>query len=212
MFITLEGIEGCGKSTQSKLLKDWLEKKGREVFYSREPGGTRLGKKIRSILLDAENFDLTKKSELFLYLADRSQHVCQMIQPALKGGKIVILDRYADSTIVYQGYGRGLDIDLLYNLNDIAISGLWPDLTILLDVPVKIGLSRARSRNKADDKSISEGRFEAESLAFHDRIRQGYWQLAKKNKDRYVVIDGTEQKDRVFSRIKDKLERLFQDK
>ncbi|MFP4070646.1 MAG: dTMP kinase [Desulfovibrionales bacterium] len=201
MFITFEGIEGCGKSTQCTLLKEILENQGRKVLLTREPGGSRLGQVLRTILLDIANQDLTGEAELFLYLADRSQHVSQVIRPALDAGTVVISDRYADSTVVYQGYGRGLDPKLLHTFNDVAVSGLWPDLTLLLDLPVEQGLKRALTRNFQEGQTESEGRFEAESMSFHGRVREGYLTWAALNRDRIRIVDGTGSPEMVFERV-----------
>lgn len=197
MFITFEGIEGSGKSTALARLKDWLQEHGHGATLTREPGGSRLGGILRSILLDIGNDDLTGETELFLYLADRSQHVHQVIRPALAEGVAVISDRYADSTVVYQGYGRGLDPKLLHSFNDVAVSGLWPDLTLLFDLPVEVGLKRALSRNVSEGKCDSEGRFEAESIAFHERIREGYLTWASINRDRFRIVDASAPLDEV---------------
>lgn len=210
MFITFEGIEGSGKGTAIGRTQKWLEEEGHPILLTREPGGSPLGRELRAFLLDARQ-DIAPEAELFLYLADRAQHVRQIIRPALESGRLVISDRYADSTIVYQGYGRGLDVDALHALNRMAVggllhttaSGLWPDLTILLDVAPEIGLERARTRNKALGLEVLEGRFEAESLAFHERIRSGYLAWADKNPGRFHIIDGGLPPDAVFERVRD---------
>ena len=169
MFITLEGMEGCGKSTQCALLVEHFTRLGFDVLRTLEPGGSVLGKELRRILLDPANSDLSPVSELFLYLADRAQHVGTVIRPALAQDRVVICDRFADSTVVYQGYGRGLEPSLLRQLNDTAVQGLWPDATVLLDLAPEQGLRRALTRNMRENKARTEGRFEAESLAFHTR-------------------------------------------
>lgn len=210
MFITFEGIEGCGKSTQCRMLKQWLEARGRSVLLTLEPGGSRLGRQLRSILLDMASQDLTGESELFLYLADRSQHVSQVITPALTRGEVVISDRYADSTVVYQGYGRGLDPKLLHQLNSVAVSGTWPDLTLLLDLPVATGLKRALKRDLNEGKNATEGRFEAESERFHNRVREGYLTWASLHLDRFAVIDAADDPETVFERVRQAVsEKLF---
>lgn len=201
MFITFEGIEGTGKTTQIKLLKEFLESRGREVLLTLEPGGSRVGKELRKILLNMESIDLTGEGELFLYLADRAQHVSNVIRPALDAGKVVISDRFADSTIVYQGYGRGLDPKLLRQLNDVAVSGCWPDLTLLLDIEPEEGLRRATTRNIQDNKMAEEGRFEAESIAFHTRVREGYLTWGALNQDRIKVVDASLSPDDVSRQI-----------
>ena len=209
MFITFEGIEGCGKSTQSTLLAQWLKNHGWDVQTTREPGGSRLGQNLRSILLSMESRDLTGESELFLYLADRAQHVHQTIKPALDKGAVVLSDRFADSTVVYQGYGRGLDPNLLHTLNDVAVQGVWPDLTLLFDLPVELGLKRAMARNFQDNKTEQEGRFEAESLAFHSRVREGYLTWAALNKNRFQVVDAEPDPETIFNEVQRILRHRF---
>jgi dTMP kinase len=158
------------------------------------------------MLLHIENTDLTPTTELFLYLADRAQHIDQVIKPQLDAGNIVLCDRFADSTIVYQGYGRGLDTTILQQLNEVAINGLWPELTILLDIPPELGLQRATSRNTADGLTATEGRFEAENITFHKRIREGYLSWAAQNNERIKVADASASEDDVFLSIRALLE------
>ncbi|HWR04072.1 MAG TPA: dTMP kinase [Humidesulfovibrio sp.] len=191
MFITFEGIEGTGKSTQIELLKAHLETQGRRVLVTLEPGGSRIGAELRRVLLSLENRDLCARAELFLYLADRAQHVAQVVRPALEAGQVVLCDRFVDSTVAYQAYGRGLDADMLHGLNSLAVDGLWPDLTILLDLEAEVGLTRAVARNQAEGKTVAEGRFEAESLAFHDRVRQGYKAWAARFPQRIRSVDAS---------------------
>ncbi|MHC1701195.1 MAG: dTMP kinase [Humidesulfovibrio sp.] len=191
MFITFEGIEGTGKSTQIALLKERLEAQGRRVAVTCEPGGSRIGAELRRVLLSLENRDLTPQAELFLYLADRAQHVAQVVRPALASGAVVLSDRFADSTVAYQGYGRGMDPELLHQLNEVAVAGLWPELTILLDLDPVIGLERAVARNRREGKTSAEGRFEAESLAFHGRVRRGFLDLAARFPERINVVDAS---------------------
>ena len=201
MFITFEGVEGCGKSTQIQRVHAWLQAKGQRVLLSREPGGTGIGRTIRGLLLDAANNHLCARTELFLYLADRAQHVQEVIQPALNMGIIVLVDRFVDSTLVYQGFGRGLDLQVLRDLNRLAVQGQYPDLTLLLDVPAEIGLTRARCRNGEQGTSMAEGRFEAESLDFHHRIREGYLHLVASDPDRILRIDATPDEQTVFEAV-----------
>ncbi|MCA1743400.1 MAG: dTMP kinase [Desulfonatronovibrio sp.] len=191
MFITLEGIEGCGKSTQAGMLEEKLRHKKLDVVLTKEPGGSRLGKNLREILLSLENTDITREAELFLYLADRSQHIHTLIKPALESGKFVISDRFSDSMIVYQGYGRGMDIQQLSSFNEVAVSGIMPQLTILMDLPAEVGLKRALGRNIEKKMVREEGRFEAENLTFHQAIREGYLKWAELNKDRFFIVDAT---------------------
>jgi dTMP kinase len=202
MFITFEGIEGTGKSTQIARVRDYFEARGREVFLTMEPGGSRIGRDLRKMLLHVDNREITPITELFLYLADRAQHVGQVIRPELEAGKVVLCDRFADSTIVYQGYGRGLDTVMLRELNEVAVDGLWPDLTIVLDIDPEVGLKRATLRNIEDGKAKEEGRFEAEHLSFHNRIREGYLTWAAFNRERMRVIDASGTPDEVFAHIK----------
>lgn len=205
MFITFEGIEGSGKSTQAKRVLALLQKQGQKVLLSREPGGTAIGRELRSLLLNSENNHLCARGELFLYLADRAQHVEEIIKPALEAGIVVLVDRFTDSTLVYQGFGRGLDLDLVQGLNDLAVNGVRPDLTFVIDVPPEIGLHRARSRNGESGTAQAEGRFEAESLDFHTRIREGYLELAARDKERIMVLDGTVPENEVFAAIRQAL-------
>ncbi|MCC8194819.1 MAG: dTMP kinase [Deltaproteobacteria bacterium] len=202
MFITFEGMEGSGKSTAMARIGKWLEDSGREVVYTREPGGSELGNRLRAILLDSRNSDIVPTAELFLYLADRAQHTAGVVRPALERGAFVLSDRFADSTIVYQGYGRGLDVAALENLNAIAVDGTWPDLTLLFDLDAATGLSRANARNVAEGKVMTEGRFEAEGLVFHTRVRQGFLAWAAKNPARFAVIDASRDMDAVFDEAK----------
>ena len=206
MFITLEGIEGSGKSTAMAGIDAWLKTAGFTVTRTREPGGSRLGAPLRAILLDTMNTDILPETELFLYLADRAQHVGHVIRPALAAGDVVLSDRYADSTIVYQGYGRGLDPHLLHQLNDVAVAGLWPDLTFLLDLPPETGLRRALSRNRQEGRHIAEGRFEAECPDFHQRIREGYLTWAALHQDRFRIVNALAAPDTVLADIRAHLE------
>jgi dTMP kinase len=192
VFVTFEGIEGSGKSTQIKLLTKALEAAGKTVTVTREPGGSGLGKTLRSILLSMESRNLDSRAELFLYLADRAQHVAEVIRPAQDAGQVVLCDRFADSTVAYQGYGRGLDVTLLTRLNETAVGGAWPQLTLLLDLDPEQGLRRALARNLKAGTGVTEGRFEAENLDFHTRVRDGYLALAALHPERFVTLDATE--------------------
>jgi dTMP kinase len=194
-FITFEGVEGCGKTTQIRLLAEALKLKGKGVTLTREPGGCPISDKIRHILLDAENSAMTPLAELLLYAAARAQHISEVIAPALDSGKIVLCDRFTDATIAYQGYGRALDLQQITQLNSMVASDYRPDLTILIDCSPETGLKRAVDRiekNSADDATaLREERFEKESIEFHKRVREGYLSLAEKESDRFVVIDGS---------------------
>jgi len=190
-FITFEGGEGCGKSLQARALVRRLDRMGLAVLPLHEPGGTRLGRAVSYWLKWDRAGHLPPLTELLLFNASRSLLVADVIRPALTGGKVVICDRFADSTIAYQGYGRGLDLGSVRHTCDLATDGLRPDLTLLLDVPVEEGLRRkAQMRAQAD-------RFEQETLAFHQRIRAGYLEMARNEPGRWIVIDGGQSKDTV---------------
>ncbi len=203
-FITFEGVEGSGKSTQINLLADKLRETGKELVLTREPGGTKLGQKIRKLLLDPDNIDMDDRAEILLYAADRAQHVKKKIIPALNEGKIVLTDRYIDSNIAYQGYGRKLEMDMVRNVNEWVIRDVWPDLTILLDIDAQKGLERAR--NLSPDKKGD--RLEQEIITFYENIREGYLKMAKKEK-RFVVVDGNQKSkdihNKIFKIIKERL-------
>jgi dTMP kinase len=206
LFITMEGIEGCGKTTQLKRLAGRLEQMAVPFLSTLEPGGTEVGKKIRRILLDSRNNGLTPLAELFLYAADRAQHVEEVIKPALRKGVWVLCDRFFDSTVVYQGLARGQDFGLIKLLNERATQGLVPDLTFLLDCPVEVGLARATAR-----KNKGQDRFEREKMAFHRKVREGFLGLARKSPERFVVLDGTAEKDALEGKIFTQLEPLLRD-
>ena len=205
MFLTVEGIEGAGKSTFIGLLEDELVKRSVDFLRTREPGGCALGRQIRPLLLDVSQ-NVSDRAELFLFLADRAQHVADTIRPALERGQWVICDRYADSTIAYQGYGRGMDPEELQRRNDYATGGLWPDITFLLDLPVEEGLGRAMARNGREGLTKSEGRFEAEALAFHQRIREGFHLRALRWPERFRVLDATQAPDAIVAQAMEHLE------
>jgi len=189
-FITFEGIEGCGKSTQVRRAAERLTTAGYEVVVTREPGGCPIADAIRAILLDARNNAMVPMAELLLYAAARAQHVSEVIEPALNAGKIVLCDRFTDSTLSYQGFGRKLDRELISHLNILAAGTIRPNLTVLLDCPVETGLSRAMARINAGSAAREE-RFEQESLLFHQRIRDGFLSLAAAEPGRFVVLDGS---------------------
>ena len=208
MFLTVEGVEGAGKSTFIGLLEAELAKRGIPFLRTREPGGCALGRQIRPLLLDAAQ-KVDARAELFLFLADRAQHVADTIRPALARGEWVICDRYADSTIAYQGYGRGMDVELLQSLNDCATGGLWPDITFLLDLPAEVGLSRALARNGREGLTQSEGRFEAEALAFHQRIREGFLARVARWPERFRVLDASQSPEDVAAQAEKHLQPYF---
>jgi dTMP kinase len=190
MFITFEGIEGCGKTTQAKRLVDRLTDLEIPAILTLEPGGTRICQDIRNILLNTKNKALSPLAELLLYAADRAQHVGEMITPALSQGKWVVCDRFFDATVAYQGYARGQDIALIKTLNEKACSGIRPDMTVLVDCPVEVGLERALKRNKILGQE-KQARFEKEKTEFHEAVRRGYLSIAEEEPDRFVVVDGT---------------------
>lgn len=189
-FITFEGIEGCGKTTQLRLLKERLEAAGEKVTVTREPGGCPVADQMRAILLDAKNSAITPLAELLLYAAARAQHVQEVIVPALERGETVLCDRFTDATVAYQGHGRGLDLAVIEELNTLATGSVQPALTVLIDCPVEVGLSRALARIEATS-GAKEERFERESLLFHQKVRNGYLALAAAFPERFVVVDGS---------------------
>ena len=200
MFITFEGIEGCGKTTQMERFAENLKKHGIPLITTFEPGGTRIGEDIRRILLDARNKELSPLAELILYAADRAQHIDQVIKPALDQGKWVICDRFVDATVAYQGIARGQDMRLIQMLNETTTHGIRPDMTFLLDCPVEMGLERAIKRNEAPDHQ-GQDRFERETMDFHNKVRKGYLDLANQEKERFVIIDGFLSEDEIEREI-----------
>ena len=194
MFITFEGIEGCGKSTQAKRLVNRLRELAVPLVFTLEPGGTSVGQKIRRILLDSRNQHLSPLTELLLYAADRAQHVEEVIKPALEQEKWVLCDRFFDATTVYQGYARGLDMKLIVTLNEKASPGIRPDITFLIDCAVEIGLERALKRNRIQFQE-GQDRFEREKKDFHEAVREGYLTMAMEDSERFVVVDGTLKED-----------------
>ena len=199
-FITFEGVEGCGKTTQIKLLAELLAARGISTVLTREPGGCPIADKIRAILLDAENKALSPLAELMLYAAARAQHVTEVISPALESGKIVLCDRFCDATVAYQSFGRGIDRSVIDSLNSHACQGVTPDLTVLVDCDPVTGLERARLRIEATSGPREE-RFELEALAFHHRVRAGYLHLAAQEPHRFMIINGAETIENIFAAI-----------
>jgi dTMP kinase len=197
MFITLEGIEGAGKSSQLKNIVAFLEARGYECVTTREPGGTEIGAKIRGILLDPANVGLDAYAELLLYVADRIQHVKTVIEPALAQGRVVLCDRYFDATLVYQGYARGLDQGLIRDLHRLVCRDMMPDLTLLFDLDPGTGLARAWGRINGGGRMDAESRFEQEQLVFHEKVRDGYLALARNEPRRFRIIDAGRDPDTV---------------
>jgi len=201
MFITLEGIEGSGKTTQLDRLAVFLEDNGMKCVTTRQPGGTVIGENIRSILLNPANHTLQPMTELLLYLADRAQHINEIIKPALAAGKTVICDRYFDATLVYQGYARGLSVQLLLQLHQILFDNLKPDVTLLLDLAPQQGLKRAWQQLNSGQRVGQESRFENEAVAFHQKVRTGYLELARLEPQRFRIIDAARSPDQVYAEI-----------
>ena len=198
MFITFEGIEGCGKSTQAKLLYEELLNRGKEVILTREPGGTPSAEELREFILKEREEFFPPFSELLLYIAARGFHIENLIRPALKEGTIVICDRFSDSTVAYQGYGRGIDPRVIKEINTRATNGLNPDITFLIDLPAQEALRRIKDRRK--------DRIENEELEFHERVRKGFIEIAKSEPERIVVLDGRKEIGEIFKEVVKDLE------
>lgn len=193
-FISFEGSEGSGKSTQAGLVFSYLQKKNVPVILLREPGGVKISEAIRGLLLDVKNTDMTKESETLLYMASRAQMVEEVLKPALKAGKVVLCDRYLDSTIAYQGFGNGVDIQAIKKIGEFATQSVSPDLTLLFDIQTEKGLART---NAVKD------RIELRSLSYHRRVRKGYLQLAKENPKRFRVIKVNKAKEEIFEIVRE---------
>ncbi|TFG96846.1 MAG: dTMP kinase [Calditrichales bacterium] len=202
MFITLEGPEGSGKSSQLPELAEWMRRQGYDVFTTREPGGTSIGDQIRSVLGNLENTAMQPRTEILLFLAARAQLVEEVMRPLLAKGTIILCDRYADSTLAYQGYGHGIHLDTLRKLLDFATGGLYPDLTLLLDLDVQSGLDRRKNSGG------EWNRLDAYALAFHQRVRQGYLELAQSEPDRWITINA----DRPFEEVQLALQKALTEK
>jgi len=202
LFITFEGVEGAGKTTQIELLKNELDRRGIEYIVTREPGGTAIGEKIRGVLLDPENKEMNYMTELLLYYASRAQHLYEKINRAKESGKVVICDRYSDSTMAYQGYGRGIDKQLIETLNAVVERGNKPDITFIIDADPEVTLVRAKRKSE----NIGD-RLEQESLEFHKRVREGFIAQAKREPERIAVIDGNKSIEEINGDI---IARLFE--
>jgi dTMP kinase len=211
MFITVEGPEGSGKSTQLQRLAEVFRSR-RETVVTKEPGGTPIGDRIRAIVLDSATGEMDPVAEVLLYAASRRQHVSEVIAPALTRGALVLCDRYTDATLAYQGFGRLLELDRLRTLNAWATGGLQPQLTILFDIDEETGLRRAHARNAS--MAVDEGRFEAEDLRFHRRVREGYLAIARAEPERFAVVDGAGTIDEVHTRtlavLRERVPELFE--
>ena len=193
-FISIEGGEGAGKSTMMKRVAAWLESMGHQVITTREPGGTELAEKIRAILLDDEHMELCNQAELLLMFASRAQHLAELIRPALARGETVLCDRFTDATWAYQGGGRQLPSELIAGLEQMVHGDLQPDLTLLLDLPVELGMRRAARRSAAD-------RFEQESVNFFERVRKAYLDRATSQSERFAIIDASREVEQVWAQI-----------
>jgi dTMP kinase len=201
-LITFEGIDGCGKSTQMRRLEKYLAERGVNVVSTREPGGTELGRKVRSALLDGGKDSVEPLAELLLYAADRAQHVRQVIMPALAEGKVVLSDRFYDATTVYQGYARGFDLKLVNQLNELATGGLKPDLTLLFDLDVETGLKRTQKRgNQTGEAAAGPDRLDQEPVEFHDRVRKAYLEIAAREPQRFRVISSAGPVEETFDMV-----------
>lgn len=201
MFISFEGIEGSGKTTQAKHTVRFLQNKGHDCVITREPGGTRIGEKIRAILLDPLSKDMYPLTEFLLYTADRAQHIKEYILPLLSDGKIVLCDRYYDATMAYQGFARGLDIGLIEKIHKLLFENLKPDITLLLDLPPEIGLKRAWKQINNGNRISQETRFEEERLSFHKKVRAGYLELSRLEPERFRIIDASKDEHEVREEI-----------
>jgi dTMP kinase len=209
LFITFEGVEGSGKTTQIHRLKKYLTRQGIPCKVTREPGGCPISEKVRRILLNPDHSGMTPISELFLYEAARVQHVSEVILPFLKKGGVVLCDRFGDASIAYQGYGRGVDVAWVKRLNRLSYRGIKPDITFLLDCPSTVGLRRALERNRTLGNNRQD-RFEREKIRFHHRVRKGYLSLAGKEPGRVKVIDTRQGEDKVFEKIRKVVDELFE--
>jgi len=203
LFITFEGPDGSGKSTQIRLLYECLEEQGHSVLLSREPGGTPIGEQIRKVLHDVRNTAMLPNTEILLYSASRAQHVGQVIGPAVERGELVLCDRYAESTMAYQGWGHGLDLELLRTITVFATGGLRPDLIIYLDIDVEKGLRR--KLNAFESGTAEWNRMDRKAQTFHERVRQGYLSMASQEPERWLVLDGTRAIEEIHQEISDRV-------
>ena len=205
LFITFEGTDGAGKTTQIERLTADLRQAGYDVCLTREPGGTPISEQIRDMLLNPDHSEMAATTELLLYAASRAQHVSEVIKPALEAGKVIISSRFADATVVYQGYGRGLDLERISRLNRIATDGVTPDVTFVLDLPVEIGLQRVQNSRGGLD------RLEREKIEFHRRLREGYQTIARQEPQRLKIIDAQVSPEQVYTQIQEAIQPLLQE-
>ncbi len=207
LFITFEGPDGSGKTTQIELLHRYLKHENYSVLLTREPGGTLIGEQIRSVLHDAKNTAMLPETEILLYSASRAQHVGQLIRPALERGELVLCDRYAESTMAYQGWGHGLDTELLRTITAFATGGLRPDLVVYLDIEVEKGLQRKLA---AFESGVAEwNRMDQKEQAFHKRVRQGYLKMASEESERWLIVDGSCPIEKIHTEIRDRVRLLL---
>lgn len=214
LFITFEGLEGCGKTTQAKMLFDFLIKQKIPSIYTKEPGGTKIGDKIRKILLDKKNDDMDYKTEMLLFLASRAENVKLIILPALEEGKVVISDRFFDSTTAYQGYGRGIDLNITKHLNSLVVGKAIPDLTFILDIDPDEGLLRSASFGNSREMRFEEEFINKKIIGgklFLERVRQGYYQLSYEEAERIKIIDANRSKEEIFEEIVQIVNRKIED-
>lgn len=207
LFITFEGPEGCGKTTQMRLLATYLRERGRDVLTTREPGGTRIGDRVRAVLLDPVHTEMQPPTEFLLFSAARAQHVAEVISPHLAKGGLVLCDRYADSSLAYQGYGHRQDLAVLRTITGFATGDLAPDLTFYLDVPVDVGL-----RRKAGGRGDAWNRMEQKEVAYHERVRAGYLAMAAEEPERWVVIDARGKVNAVQAAIRERIQRASEER
>jgi dTMP kinase len=211
VFISVEGIEGSGKTSQIAHIRGFFEQRNIPYVITKEPGATPIGKKVRAILLDPENRHMAPVTELLLYMADRVQHVTEIIRPALESGKTVLCDRFYDATVVYQGFARGVDLKTIQSLHAALLKGIQPDVTVLLDLPPEQGLARAWKQIDSGSRTPLETRFERETIHFHEKVRSGYLKLAGETPERFRIINAGETEAEVKEKILKTLSLLYPD-
>ena len=204
LFISLEGLDGCGKSTQASMLTDWLRENGRDVLNIREPGGCKISEQIREVLLNKSNMEMNPKTELLLYFAARAQLIKEILEPALSEGRIVVADRFGWATFAYQGYGRQMDLKQISILKEIACESIWPQHSFLLDISIDVMKSRLSSHKKLD-------RMERSGDSFFSRTREGYLRIAEENAGRFTVLNGNDKIQAIFNKITSKVSTILKD-